>query len=128
MNKALGFSTGRSGFTLLEVLISFSILATLLTVVIQSQSETIFFLEKTSKLERVQKEVINHLLAIERGATEVEESNGIFQEEHPLEGDQWFLSTNSKLINNMIPIEEIQYRIIWKIDKKEHSYSAVLLR
>lgn len=120
--------TKRKGFTLLEVLVSFSILATLLTVIIQSQSETIFFLEKTAKMEKVQKEVINQLLAIERGAIEIEEGNGTFQEDHPLRGDRWFLSKNNKLINGLLPMEEIKYTITWTDHKQKRSFSAVLLR
>ncbi len=118
----------KKGFTLLEVLIAFSILATLLTVIIQSQSETIFFLEKTSKMEKVRKEVANRLLAIERGGSTIEEGNGNFDEDHPLEGDRWILSKSSKLINNLLPMEEIKYTIVWTTNKQKQSFSAVLLR
>ncbi|MCP4297847.1 MAG: type II secretion system protein [Proteobacteria bacterium] len=118
----------QKGFTLLEVLIAFSILATLLTVIIQSQSETIFFLQKTSKMEKVRKEVVNRLLAIERGGSTIEEGSGDFEEEHPLEGDRWILSKSSKLINNLLPMEEIKYTIVWTTNSQKQSFSAVLLR
>jgi len=118
----------RKGFTLLEVLVSFSILSILLTVIIQSQSETIFFLHKTKKLELVQNEVINKLLAIERGAENVQEDSGEFQAGHPLAGDQWHLTIEKKLVLNLVPMEEVKYRITWKIKTQQLSFESTILR
>ncbi|PCI29588.1 MAG: hypothetical protein COB67_03690 [SAR324 cluster bacterium] len=119
---------GKPGFTLLEVLVSFALLSLLLTVLIQSQSNAIFFLEKTQKLERVQKEVANKLLTIERSSTPVEASNGTFQEEHPLAGDQWQLTKEIKSINGLLPMEEVKYRIIWQQNKHTQSFESSILR
>ena len=67
------------GFTLLEVLISFAILASILAVVIQSQSDMVFFLKKTEKLDTVQSIVINELLKLEReSSNNISASSGTF--------------------------------------------------
>ncbi|MBU2512981.1 type II secretion system GspH family protein [bacterium] len=105
------------GFTLLEVLISFSLLATLLAVVVQSQGESAFFLEKTKKLSLVHKEVINELLRIERtySVETFNAENGVFPSGHPLAGDQWEREIVEENFMGMVPVKKITYRISWNV-------------
>lgn len=103
------------GFTLLETLVAFSLLASLLAVIIQSQGETAFFLEKTKKLSLVQKEVINELLRIERiySNETVSAESGTFEEGHPLAGDIWQREIIQEDFIGLVPLTRITYRIIW---------------
>ena len=123
------------GFTLLEVMVALSILATLLTVIIQSQSETILFLEKTTRLEKARREVTRRLLVIERGGKASGE--GTFSDDHPLAGEHWKITKKRKLINiprlkelaNLLPsLEEIKYEVILGSGDEKQSFSDVLLR
>ncbi len=121
------------GFTLLEVLIAFSLLATLLTVIIQSQAQTAFFLEKTGKLSRVQKEVINALLRSERyySTEEVSTTEGVFPDDHQLAGDRWQKEVVLEDFSEMlpIPVTKITYRIIWNVgknDREQYFESSIL--
>ncbi len=104
------------GFTLLEVLVAFSLLAVLLTVIIQSQGETAFFIEKTRKLSRVQNEVINELLRIERALNTEKTSaqTGVFAEDHRLAGDAWQKEVVSETFMGFVPVKKITYRISWE--------------
>ena len=116
------------GFTLLEVLVAFSLLATMLTVIIQSQGETAFFLEKTKKLSRVQKVVINELLRIEReySAASLTSENGTFEADHDLAGDQWQREVTPETFMGLVPVNKITYRIVWipQHGKEEQSFEA----
>lgn len=119
------------GFTLLEVLIAFSLLATLLTVIIQSQGETAYFLEKTRKLSLVQKEVINELLRIERqySSSAVLAETGVFEEGHVLAGDQWEREITQEIFMGIVPVNRITYRITWfpRDGKGEQRFEASIL-
>jgi len=116
------------GFTLLEVLVAFSLLAILLTVIIQSQGETAFFIEKTRKLSLVQKEVINELLKIERnlGSASIDTGSGTFPKDHVLAGDIWQKEEVNENFMGFIPIKRITYRVSWETikGKGEQSFEA----
>ncbi|MBU3915157.1 prepilin-type N-terminal cleavage/methylation domain-containing protein [bacterium] len=120
-----------TGFTLLEVLVAFSLLAILLTVIIQSQGETAFFLEKTGKLALVQKEVINELSRIERiySSEAITASEGTFEEGHVLAGDKWQKEIVQEDFLGLIPVLRITYRIIWipvKGQKEQYFESSII--
>ena len=124
MNKHLGF-------TLLEVLVAFSILAVLLTVLMQSQAETTYFLKKTRKLDLVQKEVINKLLSIERTLSKgtIEAANGKFEEDHVLAGDRWELEVVQEDFMSIVPVMKITYRVYWTPaeGKEEQSFESSII-
>ncbi len=106
----------KSGFTLLEVLVAFSILAILLTVILQSQAETAFFLEKTGRQQVVQRVVMNELSVAERScATSLPSSeNGVFPNDHDLAGDRWQREVKGEMFMGMIQFTRITYRVVWE--------------
>ncbi len=112
----------------MEVLISFSLLATLLAVIVQSQGETAFFLEKTKKLSLVHKEVINELLRIERtySVTMFNSESGTFPADHPLAGDQWQKEIFEEDFMGLVPVMKITYRVSWNLggDKGTQSFES----
>ncbi len=111
----------KSGFTLLEVLVAFSLLATLLAVIIQTQGESAFFLEKTRKDAAVNNEVINELLRAERlySTSEFTNSRGTFPSGHELEGDEWEKVIKEESFMGFVPVKRLTYTVIW--DKTESS-------
>ena len=110
-----------NGFTLLEILVAFALLALLLSVIIQSQAETAYFLEKTAKLSLVQQEVINELLKIERNYSDesIETSEGTFPDEHVLAGDTWIKEAVQEDFFGLVPVMKIKYRVTWKTANNE---------
>ncbi|OGH02100.1 MAG: hypothetical protein A2600_07425 [Candidatus Lambdaproteobacteria bacterium RIFOXYD1_FULL_56_27] len=79
----------KNGFTLLEVLVAFALLSGLLALLVQSQGEAVFFLDRSAKLEAVQNEAMNRLLSVERAGTLPEPAEGQFFSPHPLAGGSW---------------------------------------
>lgn len=113
----------------MEVLVAFSILSLLLTSIIQGQGESVYFLEKTKKLEIVQKEVSNTLLAVERGTRKAEDETGTFPDEHPLAGDQWQMSSSSEMLLELIPVTRISYSVTWVASNKiEQTFESSILQ
>lgn len=114
-----------SGFTLLEVLVAFSLLAILMTVIIQSQAETIFFLEKTERQQTVQRTVMNELSIIERrcATTPPAAESGVFDSEHRLAGYQWQREIATEMLMGMIPVTKVTYRVSWEKPEASGIYS-----
>ena len=121
---------GRKGFTLLEVLVAFSLLSILFAVIIQSQADTIFFLEKTGRLALVQKEVLNQLLKIERNlsAQSISSETGSFPEDHVLHGSQWEKKVVIEDFMKITKVKKITYKITWTEgkDKIKRSFESAI--
>jgi hypothetical protein len=103
----------------------------MLAVIIQSQGETVYFLEKTRKLSLVQKEVINELLKTERLYSEesISAGEGVFPEDHVLAGDRWERVVTKEDFMGIVPVMKISYRVFWrpKTDSEEQSFEASIL-
>ena len=115
------------GFTLMELLVSFSILSLLLVLIIQTNSETIFFLQRTSKLEQVQKVVVHELLKIERGVEKEENEDsekGVYPEGHPLAGDIWTRTDEEEEILGAFKITRIKFRVTWKHGEEDQFFES----
>ena len=115
------------GFTLMELLVSFSILSLLLVLIIQTNSETVFFLQRTSRLDEVQKIVINELLKIERGVEkeEIEDrETGVYPQEHPLAGAYWTRTDEMEEIFGTFKVARIKFRITWQQGEEEQYFES----
>lgn len=84
------------GFTLLEVLVSFALLSGLLALLLQSQGEAVFFLERTSLLEQVQEEAQIRLMEVERLGQLPQPAQGSFGPEHRLAGGTWSIEAGTE--------------------------------
>ncbi|OGG97016.1 MAG: hypothetical protein A2527_02865 [Candidatus Lambdaproteobacteria bacterium RIFOXYD2_FULL_50_16] len=116
----------RPGFTLLEVLVSFALLAGLLTLIFQSQTEGIFFLAKTARLEIVQKEAMNRLMGLERAGEMPNPASGRFETGHPLEGGRWEIVQEQEDFLGY-PIGKITCHIFYLENEQEREFSASIL-
>jgi len=122
----------KAGFTLLEVLIAFALLATLLTVIIQTQAETAFFLEKTGKQQLVQRVVMNELSKAERecGTSMPAADDGKFSEDHELAGDHWQREVlDESYFLGMIQTIRILFRVSWENPRgdSDHVFESSIL-
>ncbi len=119
----------RKGFTLLEVMISLAILSALLVVIIQSNTETTFFLRRTDQLATAQKVVINELMRIERdNSTTLSSAEGTFAEDHVMAANKWKLTIENSNFLGAIPITRVQYQVFWLLDNQQHSYEASIIK
>ncbi|MDH5559954.1 MAG: hypothetical protein OEY59_03775 [Deltaproteobacteria bacterium] len=127
IKSAFSFKTKPlEGFTFLEVLVAFSILALLLTVIIQSQADTIRFLEQTNKQDLIRRTAINELLKIEREYNQIplKDEKGTFPDDHPLKGVQWNIILTAEEFMGVIPVKKVTYRITTKKNDQESYFEA----
>lgn len=121
----------RKGFTLLEVLVAFSLLSILFAVLIQSQADSIYFLEKSGRLAVAQKEVMNELLKIERNLSGqgISSEQGTFPEDHVLPSSEWKKEVVVEDLMGIIKIKKITYRISWTEGKEQtlHYFESTIL-
>jgi len=116
----------QTGFTLLEVLVAFSLLSILLTVIIQSQAETAYFLEKTGKQQLVQRVVMNELSVVERSCAIAppQSDQGTFGADHVLAGDRWERTAiEEDIFLGLIQALRVSYRISWKNPRGEGDHA-----
>ena len=117
------------GFTLLEVMISLAILSSLLVVIIQSNMEITFFLNRTERLSIAQKVVINELMRIEReNSATLTTGQGTFPEKHVLAGSEWKLTVTNIDFLDVIPVTRIHYQVSWFAGEQRNTFEASILR
>ena len=109
LQTGLSSNKHRKGFTILEVLISISILVLTLMVLYQSFSTSLFVLSSTTNLWKAMSHAQNELLKSERAtnAPPVSFSQGEFKLEHPMNGFAW-----KKQILDTSPLPGIRLSLI----------------
>ena len=114
------------GFTILEVLISISILIITLMALYQSFSTSIFILSSTNNLWKATSFAQNELLKTERATVSppVSINQGEFEPESEMRGFRW-----RKLVQDTIPfpgikIRQINYQLLWNEGKHVYTYDA----
>ena len=119
-------STGKRGFTILEVLVSISILMLILMALYKSYSTSIFVLASTTKLWKAMSHAQDELLKSERATISppVSFNQGEFELNDPMSGFRW-----KKLVQDTIPlpgiiIRQVNYHLIWNEGNHEFAYDA----
>ena len=114
------------GFTVLEVLVSLTILVLTLMVLYQSYSTSIFVLSSTTNLWNAMSHAQNELLKSERAtvSTPVSINQGEFNIDDPMSGFRW-----KKLVWDTTPlpgimVRQINYELLWSEGKQEYTYDA----
>jgi len=116
------------GFTLIEVLIAFAILSSLLVVILQSYSDTSSFLQRTRLKETAQRTTFYELSKIERvGLDSFTTKSGQFPDEHELAGGNWKIIESKENFMETIPVTKITYQISWTNGIYSNSYESSIL-
>ena len=114
------------GFTVLEVLVSFSILALILMALYQSYSSSIFVLSSTTNLWNAMSHAQNELLTSERATVSppVSVNQGEFDIDNPMSGFRWKKHVRDTTPLPGIMIRQINYQLLWCDGKPEYTYDA----
>ena len=119
-------SIRKRGFTILEVLVSLSILVFILMALYQSYSTSIFVLSSTTNLWKAMSHAQNELLKSERATISppVSVNQGEFGLDDPMSGFRW-----KKLVRDTTPlpgimVRQVNYQLLWNEGKSEFTYDA----
>ena len=116
----------KEGFTILEVLISLSILLITLMVLFQSFSTSIFILSSTKNLWKAISFAQNELLKSERATVSppVSINQGEFESESGMSGFRWKKFVRDTKPFPGIEIRQINYQLLWHEGKHVYTYDA----
>ena len=116
----------KEGFTILEVLISLSILLITLMALFQSFSTSIFILSSTKNLWKAISFAQNELLKSERATVSpsVSINQGEFESESEMSGFRWKKFVRDTKPFPGIEIRQINYQLLWYEGKNVYTYDA----
>ena len=116
----------KKGFTILEVLISLSILLITLIALFQSFSTSIFILSSTKNLWKATSFAQNELLRSERATVSpsVSTNQGEFESESEMSGFRWKKFVRDTKPFPGIEIRQINYQLLWYEGKHVYTYDA----
>ena len=116
----------KEGFTILEVLISLSILLITLMALFQSFSTSIFVLSSTKNLWKAISFAQNELLKSERATVSpsVSINQGEFESESEMSGFRWKKFVRDTKPFPGIEIRRINYQLLWYEGKHVYTYDA----
>ena len=118
----------KKGFTILEVLISLSILVLTLMALYQSFSTSIFILSSTNNLWKAISFAQNELLESERATVSppVCINQGECEAESGMSGFRWKKFVRDTKPFPGIEIRQINYQLLWNEGKHVHTYDAYI--
>ena len=114
------------GFTILEVMISLTIMVLTLITLYVSYSTSIYVLSSTTNLWKAISYAQNELLKSERATVSppVSLSQGEFEINHAMEGFSW----KKRVIDTSplpgILVRQVNYQLVWKEAESPYSYDA----
>ena len=114
------------GFTILEVLVSLSILVITLMALYNSFSTSIFILSRTTNLWKAMSYAQNELLKYERATIPpvIQLVQGEFESQHPMYGFSWGKRVRDTRPLPDILIRQVNYQLSWNEGKNKFSYDA----
>ena len=118
----------KKGFTILEVLISLSILVLTLMALYQSFSTSIFILSSTNNLWKAISFAQNELLKSERATASppVSINQGEFESDSEMSGFRWKKFVRDTNPFPGIEIRQINYQLLWNEGKNVYTYDAYI--
>ena len=125
-NLRLNSKVSKKGFTVLEVLVSLSILVLTLIALYQSFSTSIYVLSSTTNLWKAMSHAQNELLKSERSnsAPHVSLSQGEFNQEHAMHGFAWKKNVSDTTPLPGIIVRQVNYQLLWNKGEKTYTYDA----
>ena len=116
----------KKGFTIMEVLISLSILVITLMAFYQSFSTSIFILSSTNNLWKAISFAQNELLKSERSTASppVSINQGEFESDSEMSGFRWKKFVRDTNPFPGIEIRQINYQLLWNEGKHVYTYDA----
>ena len=116
----------KKGFTIMEVLISLSILVLTLMALYQSFSTSIFILSSTNNLWKAISFAQNELLKSERSTASppVSINQGEFESDSEMSGFRWKKFVRDTNPFPGIEIRQINYQLLWNEGKHVYTYDA----
>ena len=116
----------KKGFTIMEVLISLSILVLTLMALYQSFSTSIFILSSTNNLWKAISFTQNELLKSERATASppVSINQGEFESDSEMSGFRWKKFVRDTNPFPGIEIRQINYQLLWNEGKHVYTYDA----
>ena len=116
----------KKGFTIMEVLISLSILVLTLMALYQSFSTSIFILSSTNNLWKAISFAQNELLKSERATASppVSINQGEFESDSEMSGFRWKKFVRDTNPFPGIEIRQINYQLLWNEGKHVYTYDA----
>ncbi len=125
MFKFKGNRKPSKGFTLLEVLISLSILTVALIAIYQSFSSSVFILSSTKNLWKAMVYSHNELTRWERSVNApISITQGKFEKGHQLAGLTWLREISDASPFPGILIRKVSFQIQWQEAGNDYSYEA----
>ena len=118
----------KKGFTIMEVLISLSILVLTLMALYQSFSTSIFILTSTNNLWKAISFAQNELLKSERATSSppVSINQGEFESDSEMSGFRWKKFVRDTNPFPGIDIRQINYQLLWNEGKHVYTYDAYI--
>ena len=118
----------KKGFTILEVLISLSILVLTLVALYQSFSTSIFVLSSTNNLWKAISYAQNELLKSERATVSppVSINQGEFEYASRMRGSLWKKFVRDTKPFPGIEIRQVNYQLLWNEGKYVYTYDAYI--
>ena len=116
----------KKGFSILEVLVSLSILMLTLIALYNSFATSLFVLSSTKNLWKAMSFTQNELLKYERATIPpgVQLIQGEFEAEHHMNGFQWEILVKDTSPLPDILIRQVNYQLLWKEGNHKYSYDA----
>ncbi|MBC8260107.1 MAG: prepilin-type N-terminal cleavage/methylation domain-containing protein [SAR324 cluster bacterium] len=118
----------KKGFTVLEVLVSLSILVLTLLALYQSFSTSIIVLTSTTNLWKAMSHAQNELLKSERATTAppVSVSEGEFELDDQMSGFRWKRHIRDTTPLPGIGVRQVNYQLLWNEGQHEYTYNAAI--
>ena len=117
-----------SGFSLIEVVVSFAILASLGIALIQAQVNTnrmLYNLDRRDLVEQIIESQLQDIM-IQTQLADITASDQKFPDDHPLFGATWSLTTSEDNFLEL-PVRRVSYSIRWEEDEVEREASGFLI-
>ena len=117
--------SGRSGFTLMEILVALTVLSLTLMSIYQSFANTVFIHQATQGLWKAMVFTGGELAKLERGPTlQVEVRQGEYPESHPMAGFRWLREVADEEPFPGVRVRKVIFELSWGTATGRQTYRS----